>query len=336
MYVTHVARGQARLWHHTEADLAALAVWTERIVGHGEDADPLVLFQRSAARGILSVSDGAGGAGRALAGRTSDGTAYTQAWVASRRVRALTEEWFATRSSAGSLHEHIVARLVADGAPRSRARGSMQRAFPTTLASIDFRLTRTGVTWDALWAGDSRCYVCEARTGLQQLSRDDAESTDALELLLQDPPMTNLVGAEKPFVLHTAPGFAALPCLLICATDGFFGYLQTPAQFEHMVLDCLMSAQDVRHWSALLAQRVETCTGDDASLAVVALGFEGFGELRAFFQPRAEVVMARHAEPMHEVPPGDSTALVAARERSWRDYRYDYERRLPESWEENK
>jgi hypothetical protein len=335
MYVTHVSRGQARLWHHTEFGFAAFAVWTERIAGRGEDADPLVLFQRSTGRGILSVFDGTGGSGRSEAGRTADGVAHTQAWVASRRVRALVEEWFVTRSSTLSLHKHIATRLVADGAPRSRARGSMHRAFPTTLGGIEFRLTDSDVTWDVLWAGDSRCYVCEPRAGLQQLSRDDTDSADALELLVQDPPMTNLVSAGAAFTLHSVPGSAALPCLLVCATDGFFGYLQTPAQFEHMVLDCLMSAQDVRHWSALLAQRVESCTGDDASLAVVALGFEGFGELRASFQPRAELVSAQHAEPMRGVPPDNSAAIRVARERSWHQYRRDYERRLPRTGEGN-
>ena len=92
---------------------------------------------------------------------------------------------------------------------------------------------------------------------------------------------------------------------------------------------CLVSAQDLRHWSALLAQRIESATGDDASLAVVALGCGGFSDLRARFRERAESLRVAHSEPMRRIPDGDRTALVAARERSWHQYRHDYEQRLP-------
>ncbi|MER6873070.1 serine/threonine protein phosphatase, partial [Amycolatopsis sp. NPDC000673] len=68
MDVTPGARGTARLWHYTEEALAAVAVWTERIAGKGEDADPLVLLHRPSRSGLLAVFDGVGGAGRAPAG----------------------------------------------------------------------------------------------------------------------------------------------------------------------------------------------------------------------------------------------------------------------------
>jgi hypothetical protein len=328
MYITSTSRGAARLWHHGEPDFAALAVWSERIAGRGEDADPLVLFQRSTSRGVLSVSDGAGGAGRAMAGRTATGVDRTQAWVAAHRVRALVEEWLVTGTST-ELGQHIAARLVADGSSRSRIRGSMHRPYPTTLAALDFRLSGTEVRWDALWAGDSRCYVAEPGPGLQQLSRDDTESADALDLLVQDPPMTNLISADGTFTLNRCGGSAPLPCLLVCATDGVFGYVETPAQFECLLLECLVSAQDLRHWSALLAQRIESATGDDASLAVIALGCQGFADLRARFRERAESLRIQHADPMRRIPHGNRSALVAARERSWHRYRHDYEQRLP-------
>jgi serine/threonine protein phosphatase PrpC len=333
MYVTHTPRGKARLWQHDEVGLHTLAVWTERVPGKGEDADPLLLFRRSAGRGLIAVLDGAGGSGRALAGHTASGEERTQAWVASRRVRGLVEDWFTTAADSSPLHRHIADRFVADGAVRSRTRGSMHRSFPTTLACVDFWLAGDDVAWDVLWAGDSRCYVVEALHGMQQLSRDDADSADALELLVQDPPMTNMVSADRPFTLHCVVGQAPMPCLLVCATDGFFGYVETPSQFEHVVLHCLMSAQDVRHWSALLAQEVESFTGDDASLAIVALGFEDFGALRAYFQPRVDALRSQHIEPMRAVQGGNRTAFIAAREESWRRYRPDYERRLPQPGE---
>ncbi|HEU5470842.1 MAG TPA: protein phosphatase 2C domain-containing protein [Actinophytocola sp.] len=322
------ARGRAQLWYHSEENFGALAVWTERNPGHGEDADPLVLFRRSSGRGLIAVFDGVGGAGRSVAGRTSAGVDRTQAWVASRRVRALTEEWFVGNSTATILREHIAGRLAHEDDGRGRVRGSMHREFPTTLAGLEFRMTGAEVSWDVLWAGDSRCYVAEPELGLQQLSRDDTQSADALELLVQDPPMTNMVSADRRFELNHWRGRAPLPCLLIGATDGFFGYLDAPALFEHLLWKTLLSAQDIMHWSALLAERVSGYTGDDASLAIVALGFPHFNDLRVHFRERAERVDAEHAVPLALVRPDDRAGLITAREHSWRRYRGDYERRL--------
>jgi hypothetical protein len=303
-------RGAGRVWHHVERRFAALAVWTERIPGRGEDADPLVLFHRPAGRGLLSVFDGVGGAGRAAAGQGRQGTVRTQAWVASRRLRGLVEEWFAAGMPAG-LRERIATRLAVGAPGRGRVRGSIPRGFPTTFAALTFELALPDVAWVVHWAGDSRCYVAEPHTGLQQLSRDDTECQDALEL-------------------HLCRGSAALPCLLICATDGFFGYVETPAQFEQLLWETLLSAQDILHWSGLLAERVGSYTGDDASLAVVGIGFEDFDALRASFRQRADFLDAEHTALLRQVRPGDQAGLVAARETSWQRYRPDYERRLPD------
>ncbi|NUT95939.1 MAG: serine/threonine protein phosphatase [Saccharothrix sp.] len=327
--IAPVPRGQARLWHHTEPDFSALGVWTERIVDHGEDADPLVLYQRSTGHGMVSVFDGVGGAGRTTAGRTTDGRIRTQAWVASRRVRALVEEWFVRPSDVG-LGEHIVDRLPTPATGRTRMRGTIQRDFPTTVAGLEFVVEEHEVRWHALWAGDSRCYVAEPAYGLQQLSRDDTDLSDALELLVQDPPMTNMASAGRAFALNRWTGSAPLPCLLVCATDGFFGYVTTPALFEHVLWDTLVRSHDVVHWASQLAERVRGYTGDDASLAVVALGFSEFAQLRSAFRHRAAQLDSEHAHVMNGVPDGDHAALVVAREHSWRRYRPTYERRLPD------
>ncbi|SFI90521.1 Serine/threonine protein phosphatase PrpC [Amycolatopsis sacchari] len=321
-------RGSAKLWQHEETGFAAVGVCTERIAERGEDADPLLLFHRPTRHGLLAVFDGVGGAGRGTAGRAGTGLDRTQAWVASRRVRGLVEEWFTTDRT-GDLRERIVARLAAGTRRGSRVRGSIAREFPSTFAGLAFQLGETGVRWEVLWAGDSRCYVAEPTLGLQQLSRDDTDSADALELLVQDPPMTNMVSASRDFQLNRWQGSTLRPCLLVCATDGFFGYVDTPAEFEYLLWDTLLSAQEITHWSALLAERVTAYTGDDASLVVAALGFRTFDELRASFRTRRDLLHTEHAEPMRLAREHGRAALVPARERSWRLYRRLYERRLP-------
>jgi serine/threonine protein phosphatase PrpC len=325
------ARGPSRLWHHVETGFSAAALWTERTPGRGEDADPLVVLHRPSGLGLLGVFDGAGGAGRAVAGRTPRGVERTQAWIASRRVRGLVEEWFVSErsdASAEALAAHVAGRLGKDVLRRGRMRGSIHRELPTTFAGLSFDVDGPRLRWDALWAGDSRCYVVESASGLQQLSTDDCDLDDTLAQLLQDPPMTNLVCANQPFRINTRPGSAELPCVLLCATDGFFGYVDTPARFELILLETLLSAQDCMHWAGLLAERVSTYTGDDASLALAAFGFADFDALRASFRERLEHLRVTHALPMDRVPAGDRQALAAAREASWHAYRGGYERRL--------
>lgn len=324
-------RGPARLWHHVEPDFSAAAIWTERTSGRGEDADPLLVLHRPTGSGLIGVFDGVGGAGRAVAGRTPQGVERTQAWIASRRVRGLVEEWFTSERlavSADALAAHVAARLGKDVSRRGRMRGSIHRELPTTFAGLTFDFDHSGLRWEALWAGDSRCYLIEPGPGLQQLSRDDCDLDDALGQLLQDPPMTNLICANRPFTINSCPGSAETPCVLLCATDGFFGYVDTPARFEFILLETLLSAQDCMHWAGLLAERVSSYTGDDASLALAAFGFAGFDALRASFRERLEYLRNAHALPMDQVPPANRHALTTAREASWHAYRGGYERRL--------
>ncbi|MGW0516125.1 protein phosphatase 2C domain-containing protein [Crossiella sp. NPDC003009] len=326
------SRGSARLWHHVEGTFIAVAVWTERIAGEGEDADPLVLFHRPSASGLLAVFDGVGGAGRALAGRTPSGRARTHAWLASRRVRGLVEEWFASNSadiSPEALTRHISGRLATGVLQRRRMRGRLRRELPSTFAGLVFHSARGQISWHVLWAGDSRCYVAEPRAGLQQLSADDTEAADALALLLQDPPMTNMVHAGGSFAINRWRGVAQAPCVLITATDGFFGYVGTPAEFEHLLWETLLAARDAMDWSALLAERVNSYTKDDASIAIVALGFADFAALRASFPCRFDRLRTEHAEPMRRATSKGRAALVETREHSWLAYRDGYERRLP-------
>jgi serine/threonine protein phosphatase PrpC len=324
----HPARlDQARLWHHDEPGLVCLSVWTERLLGKGEDADPLVMLHRPSGRGLLAVFDGVGGAGRAAGGRTPGGEERTQAWLAARRLRGLVEEWFVDGQPQDRLQPRITARLAADARTRTRMRGTIQRTFPSTLAALDFRhVPGRQVSWDVLWAGDSRCYLATPDHGLQQLSRDDVAGSDALELLLQDPPMTNMVSADRDFALNRWQGHAPTPCVLIAATDGFFGYVATPALFEYLLWDTLDGALDSKHWASLLASRVAAYTADDASLAVVGLGFRDFGGLRAAFHDRGRHLRTVHHEPLRSAAP---ERLVTVRAESWRDYRPGYERQWP-------
>ncbi|MEV4412757.1 hypothetical protein [Catellatospora sp. NPDC049609] len=314
-------------WHVAVQDLIAVAVWVPKRPGRGEDAEPTFLHHVPGRRGVLGVYDGLGGAGARVAGRAADGRRLSHAFVASRLAHLTVQSWFADLAegiTGPALPQRLAETLGgARSATRNKIVGTLRRDFPTTLAVLDYQQTGGQVTATAAWAGDSRCYLLTGGSGLQQLSQDDSDIQDALELLIADQPMTNVVSAGTDFTIHRRV-FAGLrtPCVLVCASDGFFGYVTAPAMFEHVLLSELDSAAGAGEWAQNLAARVRDYTSDDASLVAVALGFGSFEQLKQFFRNRLRQLNHEHAELLDKV--AGRPELVAARRRSWEIYQRDY------------
>ncbi len=341
-------------WAEQRPSMISVGVWTEKKRGRGEDAEPLVLHENTTQRGVLAVCDGVGGAGVQVAGRTADGTERSGAWVSARAVRIAVEQHFvrlvryaadraalspqpeapeALQQSANpsrpSLHRSVGDILQELRNPaRSRIGGTMQRELPSTLAAIFYRQKPDFVQLHVRWAGDSRCYLLDAVAGLQQLSQDDTDTPDALSSLEQDPPMTNQIAADGRYRIHDQIAGADTPCILLCATDGFFNYVQTPAHFEYLLLATLSTAANADAWAAALGHSVQAYTQDDASLALVALGYPGFDDLRVSLEQRLSVLTNEHWLPFQDLDPADHAAFRQVRLESWQKYRTDYEDRI--------
>ncbi|MFJ2958529.1 serine/threonine protein phosphatase [Streptomyces sp. NPDC087270] len=357
------ARPGESSWAGRADGVRLLSVWTERRPGHGEDAEPLVLHHVPSGAGLLAVFDGSGGSGAAPAWQGADGRTYTGAWVGARAARLGTERWFqrlvehGEPDTADRLAEHLRGTLRAAAPPaRGKITGSMRRALPTTLSAVAYRLGPDRVSWRALWAGDSRSYALLPGSGLHALTRDHTTEDDALDQLRQDPPMTNVVCADRDFTVDAQPASGrrefALPCVLLSGTDGFFGYVHTPALFEYLLLSTLGRAGDMADWAARLRTAVQAYTADDASLGLAALGFPDFRALRAAFRERYRAVVAAYVATFPERYAGDREAGRAGaevpdggggfgagtagfdalrhwQEETWRAYRPGYERYMP-------
>ena len=84
------------------------------------------------------------------------------------------------------------------------------------------------------WAGDSRAYVFDP-DGARQLSTDDLRDPgDALANLRHDSVVSNAMSADTEFHVSYRRVELQAPFLLVCATDGCFGYVPTPMHFEHL------------------------------------------------------------------------------------------------------
>ncbi|MFJ3493478.1 PP2C family protein-serine/threonine phosphatase [Streptomyces sp. NPDC086091] len=352
-----------RIWGEVREGLQAFSVWTEQVPGRGEDADPLVAHHLGSGQGLLAVFDGSGGAGAAPVWQAPDGTQRTGAWVGGRVARLATDCWFhdvATRDAevtAGVLHEYLEYFLDAAPQRRSKIGGTMRRQLPTTLAAVHYQvITVSGeqaLDLHALWAGDSRAYVLHPETGLHVLTRDHTRESDALELLRSDPPMTNLVCADREFTVDSRRLEFGLPCVLLAATDGFFGYVHTPADFESLLLRTLQEAGTVDEWADRVRREVLGYTADDASLALVALGYRDFGSVRTRFARRQAELTERYVRTRPRgldrhspaagadgpLPADDTTDLPARvrawQDTTWREYRVGYETHLPPAAEES-
>jgi serine/threonine protein phosphatase PrpC len=218
----------------------------------------------------------------------------------------------------GRLDECLRETFQAARSPRrSKLSGRLRRELPTTLAAMEFQVVgRRDASVTAHWAGDSRCYVLTPKEGLRQLSRDDSDVHDALETLIADQPMTNLISASSDFRINTRSETVQLPCVLVCATDGFYNYVSTPAHFELVLLDAISTGDPLR-MGERLKQLVRGYTQDDASLAMILLGFKS---------PSSEFRSRWRGLEMHHQVRTDTTRedFVRDREASWLRYRDEY------------
>jgi serine/threonine protein phosphatase PrpC len=322
------------VWYQRAASMLCVGVWTERSPGHGEDAEPLLVHHLPTGTGVLGVFDGSGGSGAAVAYETPGGLAHTGAWLGARVARFGVESWFRgrmreeTRFEAQSLRQELGELFtLMRPAQRSKIMGTARRELPTTMAVARYQLRGDRAELQVLWAGDSRVHLLTPGSGLQALTRDHTEQDDALDQLLQDPPMTNVLCADQDFAIDQQFQLLDLPCVLVCATDGFFGYIDTPALFEWHLLDVLAESVNEKDWAVRLAGRVADYTGDDASLSLVALGYADFPQLRESFSRRTVEVAVRHRGTVD--PAIDRRAFELWRARSWSEYRHRYEQRMP-------
>jgi serine/threonine protein phosphatase PrpC len=271
-----------------------------------EDAPPLVTVRQSPLGDTvltLAVFDGMGGAGSSMMHLTSiqPMVECSQAYVASRLIRGVLEE--IAISSLGIKAHDLEAKLkvklsefsLQNGiVESSKIRGSMTKRLPSTIAVVrcdipkELPFNKTQL-FEVVWAGDSRVYVLTPDRGLSVITKDDVIPTDALEQLRTDPPIVNVVNESVPFRLNHKKISVELPCLIITATDGLYGYIYTPGYLEFLILDCLYRSKTVRDFSDLLLKEASSIASDDVSFAIAFLGFGAdLEKVRYMFRQRYE------------------------------------------------
>lgn len=249
-------------------------------------------FQERA--GIMGVFDGCGGLGAAtypkLGGKTG-------AYLAARAAADASMEWFRrgcegqgfdAAALKGQIMEALSICVREADTVENKFRGSMVRLMPTTAAIWLMEPIQDKLHAVSISAGDSRNYILCAQ-GLLQISPDDLDGEDAMSNLYHDGAMTNVISADGRFSLRRRGyilDFHKNPCVLLSATDGCFGYLPSPMEFEFLLLDTLMHAQSIEDWERALREQIGAVAGDDHTFSAAAFGFGGFTQLKALLAPR--------------------------------------------------
>jgi serine/threonine protein phosphatase PrpC len=314
-----------------------------KIPDQGEDSDPIL--RDGPDLGLVGVFDGMGGAGGTVY-ETPDGP-RTGAYLASRIARDVVErrmldllepDWHLNGKSAASdlqrsVQQALRQRLKELNPARSGLRSRLIRALPTTMALVALqRIQPGGPVWagHVFWAGDSRAYLFEP-TGARQLSTDDLRDPgDALANLRRDSVVSNAMSADVEFHVNYRRVELRAPFLVVCATDGCFGYVPTPMHFEHLMLSRLLAARNTEAWSSSVQTEIATITGDDAAMSTLGVGAD-FKEFQKLFAPRVAELASDIVEPLDQL-----SATVARIEQELHELRLRQLDETTEKWNQYK
>lgn len=267
----------------------------DKIEGKGQDAEPTLLSDLQN-RFLLAVYDGMGSASVEYEYEDEKrASAYWASLFTKQETELIFSDNINTVDFVSKLEEQLKTELKEkikklEKIPPKFKGNLANRRLPTTIAGMLCDLQGNKLV--AFWAGDSRCYLLNSN-GLIQLSKDDVvTNSDALENLINDAPLSNFVNADVDFTIRQHTQEIEKPCLLITATDGCFGYLESPAHFEYLILKHLVNAFNLDEWKANLSNELKKIAADDISLSLLAIGYDenSFDKLKLDFQNRFQVV----------------------------------------------
>ncbi len=296
----------------------------EKEKDNGEDS---LVYALNESMALLGVFDGCGGSG---AGRYAGVRNKSGAYLASRAAAGAFLDWFNGLDPQKEPDVRDVKWMVkrylktcyANGGEDTGGMlmGRMSKKLPTTAAAALCRPARSGVDVQLFWAGDSRVYLLDSE-GLAQLTEDDLGGIDAMRNLSEDGVLTNVINLTRDFSIHTARLTMGRPGLLFAASDGCFGYLSTPMEFEYLLLSTLQSAASIDEWEKSLAAAIGKVAGDDYTLCGFSWNFGSLDNMKRQLAGRTNLVYRNYIRGLDSCSKEEKLLL-------WEHYRDHYHRLL--------
>lgn len=308
-----------------------LVVNIEVAEGKGEDANLAEDFGQTF---LMGVFDGLGGRSAGYGGKTGGRIASEES---SQISKTFFKQWHGEIKPENVIQLQqqicrslkIKADIEMQPKTSSRLKGSLvEHKLCTTiaLASIPKQKGQERIFEANLaWMGDSRIYFLSPTKGLQQLTKDDLVTPkDALEMLRQDPPMSQYLTADinPTWQIHFQHYDIKEPGCFLACTDGCFQYFSAPWEFEKLLLERLYKSEgdtmDKNTWQQLIKQRYTEIKQDDVSLILYPVGFTAIKHLKSSYQERWQYLQENFMAPTANNRYEDLQNL-------WEKYRIDYE-----------
>lgn len=300
----------------------------EMIEGKGEDCFSYSFINGDS--GYISVFDGCGGMGSR---RYLKASGKTGARIASRVAALVTDIFYNNQQFCfdGSDNTRLKNALKDSFSKVKNAiendggimlGGDLFRTTPTTASIVAIRNTaEEDIQCEYFWAGDSRGYYLD-ENGLCQVTKDDLRTEeDAFTNLKSDGRMSNIIHADGDFAINERTIILSKPAMVICSTDGAFGYFQSPMDFEYILLNSLINSKSAEQWEKNLFDEVIPVAGDDFAVVIAAYGFGSFEECRRFYMKRYQYMKSNYIDKMYEEMPDSELFLL------WELYKKEYYRR---------
>ena len=278
--------------------------------------------------GIIAVFDGCGGSG---ARKHDDYNNHSEAFMASRLCAGALYEciqrYFPENISAEVFAKQILEPCFTDvlkaNVPVEEANSikiTGMRTLPSTMAAALIQIENTQeLKISPIWAGDSRVYILDA-SGLSQLTIDDSNQPDPMEGLYDEGKHTNVICVDKPVCLNCNTFKIKPPFMVLAATDGCFGYVSSPMEFEGMILHTMLETSSVAQWEDNLQKLIASYASDDHTLCLASFGYGGFSDMQRAFQDRYDHLRKTYLETVWATPWEDRDT----RRRLWKSYRPNY------------
>lgn len=312
--------------------LDVICIESEKIKGKGEDS--LAFYFSNPDIHYIGVYDGCGGAG---AKKYSFLNNKTGAYIASRYAAYLVGNVYEKNvmhnlyeQMSDVLHDELetmFAKLndkLEENGNGLKIGGTMVKALPTT-ASIVFikNISENSIKCNYIWAGDSRGYFLD-NSGMHQVTIDDLNSDeDAFTNLYNDGSLSNVICADKKFILHSKILKHEMPVIIISSTDGGFGYYSTPMEFEYSVLSTLFHSVNINEWEVNLNKYVSEYAGDDVSILLALYGFKDINEIKAYFNKRYSYLYEHYMKKVF-----DKNTTTDELYELWLEYKVEYSKEI--------
>lgn len=276
----------------------------------------------------LAVFDGCGGSG---AWKYPEFKNLSGAFVAAQTIAKQFLDWYSGLSSnsvedvgalANSFYECTQQTLtnIKNSCKPMGVSGSLVKSFPCTAScAIISKYDKNSLLLSALNVGDSRVYFLTPSNGLVQFTKDDSRGNpDPLDSLRDNAPLSNLLNADKPYKVRTTQEVVSLPCAFVCATDGVFGFVRSPMDFELMLIESIMQAQSIKEFEDTFQQKIVKLTGDDSTCLIAFYGWGSYECIKKSFQKRYSYILKMIDSIDAVVDPIDQENLI---QRYWKKYK---------------